>query len=143
MHAAEARLKTKKNETQNILEHPLYKTCINKIEESISNDNYSTSFITHLNLNGEQENLDYVYSCEVLNYLQSKLQYDVRFYSAEIIGYQSKVSQDLYYYIRDWFCKYDTIPEVSVFERLIHLLKSNGFENVTIDEIKIEISWLL
>jgi len=142
MHAAEARLKTKKNETQNILEHPLYKTCMNKIEESISNDNYSTSFITHLNLNGEQENLDYVYSSEVLNYLQNVLQYDVRFFSREIDSYKDKVSLDLYYFMRDWYFKWDILPEVTQFEHLIHLLKCEGFKNVTIDEIRIEISWL-
>ena len=115
---------------------------MNKIEEAISNDNYSTSFITHLNLNGEQENLDYVYCSEVLNYLKNELQYDVRFYSVEMDEYLIKVSQDLSQLIRDNFYKYDILPKVSVFEHIINLLKRGTFENLTVDVIKIEISWL-
>ncbi len=142
MHASEARLKTEQIKNSKILEHPLYKTCMNKIEEALSNDNYSTSFITHLNLNGEQENLDYVYCSEVLNYLKNELQYDVRFYSVEMDDYLIKVSQGLSQLIRDNFYKYDILPKVSYFEHIINLLKCETFENLTVDEIEIEISWL-
>jgi hypothetical protein len=142
MHASEARLKTEQIKDQKILEHPLYKTCMNKIEEALSNDKYSTSFITHLNLNGEQENLDYVYCSEVLNYLKNELQYDVRFYIVEMDAHLIKVSQGLSQLIRDNFYKYDILPKVSVFEHIIKLLKCETFENLTVDEIKIEISWL-